>query len=62
VGGVKDSAHLVGLAVDIEIKTDWQRLRFLESAVLAGIKRIHISKTYVHVDVDATKNDACWVY
>lgn len=62
VGGSVNSSHLVGLAVDVEIKSDYSRLVFLESAINVGIKRIGVAKSYIHIDVDKTKDDACWVY
>jgi zinc D-Ala-D-Ala carboxypeptidase len=62
VGGEKDSSHLTGLAVDIAINNDYTRLAFLSSAIQVGIKRIGIAKTYIHVDVDDSKDNACWLY
>lgn len=62
IGGKSDSSHLVGLAVDIEIKNDYSRLIFLESAIKAGIKRIGIAKDFIHIDTNDTKNNALWIY
>jgi len=61
VGGVKDSSHLAGLAVDIAVESDFTRLLFLRSAV-KYFGRIGIANKYIHVDVDVTKDDAIWVY
>lgn len=62
VGGVKDSSHLKGIAVDIEITNDYSRLILIQSALEVNIKRIGISKTFIHLDIDDTKNNAIWVY
>ena len=64
VGGVKNSAHLKGLAVDIEVLDSVSRLKILRALVIVGFNRIGISKGFIHVDVDVdkTKPDNIWLY
>ena len=60
VGGVKDSSHLQGLAVDISISNE------SKSAILMALgkcfNRIGVSNDFVHVDVDMTKPSKMWCY
>lgn len=53
---VKDSAHLKGLAVDIACVDSHLRFRIIDSAIGQGITRFGISKSYLHMDIDTTKN------
>lgn len=57
VGGVSNSAHLKGLAVDIRASTGADTFKIVEGAIKAGFKRIGInrSKKFVHLDIDETK-------
>lgn len=55
VGGVPDSAHLKGLAVDIRCQDSAARFKMVNAMLLAGFKRIEIGTLHVHVDVDGTK-------
>lgn len=55
VGGVPDSAHLKGLAVDLKCETNQIRFIMLWTLLQAGFKRIEISKKHIHVDIDDTK-------
>lgn len=58
-----DSAHLSGLAVDISIKNSSQRFKLIEVAFKNGIKRIGISKTFVHIDTSKTlPQNVMWDY
>ena len=61
-GSVEDSAHLLGLAVDVNINTSFKRLKFINSALKNGIKRIGIMKNAVHIDIDSSKDDSIWLY
>ncbi len=58
VGGVKNSSHTTGKALDIAhygmVK---QIVSFLKNK---GVKRIGIYKTHIHFDLDDTKNPAIW--
>jgi len=62
VSGVKNSAHLTGLAVDIEVPNNVARLKILRALVIVGFNRIGISKGFIHVDVDKTKPNNIWLY
>ena len=62
VGGVNNSAHLTGLAVDIEVPDNVSRLKILRALVIVGFNRIGISKGFIHVDVDKSKPDNIWLY
>lgn len=48
------SAHCKGKALDIRCNTSANRFRIVAAAITAGIKRIGIGKTFVHLDNDGT--------
>lgn len=62
VGGSRNSSHLNGWAVDIACDNSFDREKILRSAFLAGFPRIGVSNTFIHLDVDPTKNNAVWTY
>ena len=62
VGGVKDSAHLSGLAVDIACLNSSDRIKILRGLIIAGFRRIGIGKTFIHVDIDNSKPNNLWLY
>ena len=55
IGGVKDSAHCKGLAVDISTYSDIIRFAIVEALLHAGFTRVLMYDTFVHVDMDLTK-------
>jgi hypothetical protein len=55
VGGVEDSAHTKGMAVDIKATSIKQRDQIVIAARKAGFKRIGIGTTFVHLDNDLSK-------
>lgn len=57
VGGVEDSAHVNGRAVDISIEgMSWaQVVLVLVALVIAGFRRIGLARTFIHVDDDPSK-------
>lgn len=56
VGGVKDSAHTKGMAVDIRLPADsLLRDRLIWALGRAGFDRVGVYGKHVHVDVDNTK-------
>jgi len=62
-GGVKDSAHLKGLAVDIRARTSKARFKIVKALLEVGFKRIGIGKTFVHADLDKKKAQVViWLY
>lgn len=65
VGGVKDSAHLRGLAADLQMSSLGEAVRFAVLARGIGFTRIGVDLKgqLVHVDVDTTlPNPATWLY
>lgn len=63
VGGVPDSSHLRGLAVDIAATSSRERHNLLRLAIEVGFNRIGIAKTFIHVDIDSDKPEKCvWTY
>lgn len=63
VGGVSDSAHLKGLAVDIRVRTSSERFKIIQALLDVGFKRIGMGKTFIHADLDSTKaQEVIWTY
>jgi uncharacterized protein YcbK (DUF882 family) len=62
VGGVKNSAHVKGLAVDIAIPDNIARLNILRGLIIAGFRRIGIGKDFIHADIDKSKPNNLWLY
>jgi uncharacterized protein YcbK (DUF882 family) len=57
VGGVADSAHLKGLAVDLRARNGQEIYTIVQACMQVGIKRIGINweKKFCHVDIDYSK-------
>ncbi len=55
VGGVKDSAHARGHAVDIRCTSSQERFVMLAALMDAGFRRIELAPTWLHVDNDPDK-------
>jgi len=63
VGGVENSSHLLGYAVDWKNILDVEMIAFLDAAWAAGFRRFGIMATSIHTDDDPTKpNPAMWDY
>jgi len=63
VGGVKNSSHLLGYAVDWKNISDDEMIAFLDAAWAAGFRRFGIMSTGIHTDDDPTKTTpALWDY
>ena len=63
IGGSKTSSHLKGLAVDIRVRNDNERMVMVECLIASGFNRIGIAKNFIHVDIDQKKaNNRMWVY
>lgn len=65
VGGVKDSAHLSGLAADIKATTGQEAYAIIKAAMSVGIQRIGLNRDagFVHLDIDETKpRPTIWTY
>jgi zinc D-Ala-D-Ala carboxypeptidase len=55
VGGVKDSAHEKGLAVDLRCADSELQKKLCWALGVAGFQRIGVYDRHVHVDVDGEK-------
>ncbi len=63
VGGVANSAHTSGMAVDIAFDNEAHAKELIEALIEAGFKRIGLGWSFIHVDIDLTKPyPACWLY
>jgi uncharacterized protein YcbK (DUF882 family) len=63
VGGVPNSSHIKGLAVDIRVKDSVTRYKVLHSLISAGFDRIGIANTFIHCDIDPDKaSGVIWDY
>ena len=62
-GGVKNSAHIRGKAVDILVDNSGERFWLVYNAVKLGFKRIGVGRNFVHLDVDYDlPNHVLWLY
>lgn len=52
---VHDSAHLVGLAVDLECHESVERYKIIKALMQVGFTRLGIYSGHIHVDCDKTK-------
>lgn len=60
-GGVEDSAHIKGLAVDLKVFDSRTRYKVLKGLILAGFNRIGVYEKHIHVDYDLEKPpDVIW--
>lgn len=64
VGGKSDSAHLLGMAVDIKIDNNEERHMILKTAYRLGFSRVGVAKTFVHLDNadQFLPSPRCWLY
>lgn len=63
VGGVSNSSHPKGLAVDIAAFTEDQKRIIAECAIRNGITRIGWGRTFIHLDMDSQKTpNIVWGY
>lgn len=62
-GGVKNSAHIRGLAVDILIDNSVERFWTVSAAVKLNFSRIGVGRGIVHLDVDTSlPQHVMWLY
>lgn len=54
IGGKMNSAHLRGLAVDIQARDSSIRFKLVQNAILLNFKRIEVAPAHVHLDIDQT--------
>lgn len=57
IGGLKNSTHLKGLAVDIKCDNDVIRHKIIGALLIAGFKRILIYKNFIHIDIDLDRKN-----
>ncbi len=63
IGGVDNSSHVRGYAVDISVKDSRSRFRIIWGLCSAGFKRIGVASDFIHVDSDPDKDrEVMWVY
>lgn len=63
IGGRVGSSHKKGLAVDIAYKGSRERYLIINALMVVGVNRFGIGKTFIHADVDKTKDeDVIWLY
>lgn len=63
VGGKPDSAHTLGLACDILVMDSRLRFKIIEAAFALGIKRCGLGTTFLHLDLDFSKDqEVLWFY
>lgn len=62
VGGVSESSHLKGLAIDVKCLVNEMRSKLVKSAYKNGCKRIGISSSFIHLDIMETGKESLWLY
>jgi len=63
VGGVPHSAHVTGEAADVAVGNGYDRWRLVELALAAGVRRLGIARTFVHLEVAPERvQSALWTY
>ena len=63
VGGVSTSEHLSGKGVDVSCKDSPLRYLLVSSALRAGLTRIGIADTFIHIGNDDSKpQKVIWTY
>jgi uncharacterized protein YcbK (DUF882 family) len=55
VGGIADSSHLEGLAVDIRCRDSNSRFDIISGLLKASFCRIGLYTNHIHTDIDETK-------
>lgn len=53
-GGVGDSSHLKGLAVDLRCSNSLDRYQMIKALLLVGFQRIGVYDQHIHCDLDTT--------
>lgn len=56
VGGVENSSHLKGLAVDLRCTNSRERFLIIKALIYIGFVRIEIKKDHIHCDIDISKD------
>jgi uncharacterized protein YcbK (DUF882 family) len=62
-GGVPNSGHLRGCAVDVSAPDSGTRFRIVQASLRVGFRRIGIGKNFIHLDTDdRLPQNMIWVY
>lgn len=62
-GGVKNSSHVRGLAVDILASSSADRYHLLCCAIEQGFTRIGVGRNFIHLDIDLSlPQHVVWLY
>lgn len=61
-GGVRDSAHLESMAVDVRVACDAARFMMVRTAMDCGFRRIGVAKSSLHLDTRETTVPLMWTY
>ena len=61
IGGVLNSAHCEGLAVDIQCINPIDRYKLLHLLMTFGFRRIGVYKTFIHADIRTSENAVMWI-
>ena len=63
IGGVKNSAHVRGYALDVKCTNSEDRERILEFLMVHVVRRIGIHPKFIHFDIDPDKpSPRVWLY
>lgn len=68
IGGKKNSSHITTeekecTAIDVSAKDSRSRFLIINGMLKAGFNRIGVAKTFIHGDVDISKDEnVIWVY
>ena len=62
VKGAADSAHLVGLAADIQCLNDSDRFALVKSLLEHGFLRLGIAARHIHADIAPRPFPVIWTY
>ena len=63
IGGVKNSAHVRGYALDVKCTNSKDRQRILEFLIVRNVRRIGVHPRFIHFDVDPDKpSPRLWLY
>lgn len=55
VGGVDNSAHVRGYAVDIRAQTSTEKFKIVKALIAVGFVRIGVYSSFIHADIDPDK-------
>jgi zinc D-Ala-D-Ala carboxypeptidase len=63
VGGKKTSDHLFGCGADIKAETGHIKYKIVRAAIMVGINRIGIGKTFIHLGTyEKNPKNVIWTY